>query len=212
MAKIVMTDLVRSSIFCHNLRVKNKFMETSKKEKIANFVVVLFIVLIGIILRLIPHAPNFTPIAAIALFGGVYFSKRIAIVLPVLAMAVSDIFIGFYDLKIMAAVYGSFLLSVILGFWLKNHKKWHTVAGAAILSSILFFLITNFAVWVFTPWYAKTFSGIIQCYIMALPFFRNTLLGDLFYASVFFGAYELIEVWIKKRFPAKKTSLVSVQI
>ena len=168
------------------------------------FLIALIFVLIGISLRLIPHAPNFAPIAAIALFGGVYFSKKIALTLPVLAVLISDVFIGFYDLKLMAAVYGSFILCAVLGFWLKNNKKWHTVAGAAILSSVLFFLITNFAVWAFSPWYAKTFSGIIQSYVMALPFFRNSLLGDLFYTTVFFGAYELVRVWVRKRFEIKR--------
>ncbi|MEK7080530.1 MAG: DUF6580 family putative transport protein [Patescibacteria group bacterium] len=183
-------------------------MEISKKEKILKFAVALFFILIGVSLRLIPHAPNFAPIAAIALFGGVYFSKKIALVLPVLAMLISDIFIGFYDFKMMVAVYGSFILCAAMGFWLKNHKKWHTVAGAAILSSVLFFIITNFAVWAFSPWYAKTFFGLIQSYIMALPFFRNSLLGDIFYTGVFFGAYELAEIWIRKRFKAKEKSFV----
>lgn len=182
-------------------------MEISKKGKIVKFVIALLFILAGIGLRLVPHAPNFTPIAAIALFGGVYFSKKTALILPVLAMLISDVFIGFYDLKIMAAVYGSFILCAILGFWLKKRKKWQTVAGAAILSSVLFFLITNFAVWAFSPWYAKTFSGIIQSYLMALPFFRNTLLGDLFYTAVFFGVYELVMVWVRKRFEIKKSSI-----
>lgn len=194
------------------MEISKKSLTADRQEKIAKFLIALSFIILGVILRLIPHAPNFTPIAAVALFGGVYFSRKIALVLPLAVMIISDIFIGFYEPKLMFFVYGSFLLSVILGFWLKKHKKWHAIAGMAILSSILFFGITNFAVWAFTPWYAKTLSGIIQCYIMALPFFRNTLLGDLFYASVFFGAYELAEVWIRKRFAAKKTSLVSVQI
>ena len=179
-------------------------MKIFKKGKNIEFLIALIFILIGISLRLIPHAPNFAPIAAIALFGGVYFSKKIALTLPVLAVLISDVFIGFYDLKLMAAVYGSFILCAVLGFWLKNNKKWHTVAGAAILSSVLFFLITNFAVWAFSPWYAKTFSGIIQSYVMALPFFRNSLLGDLFYTTVFFGAYELVRVWVRKRFEIKR--------
>jgi len=178
-------------------------------KKSLEFIVALFFVLIGVGFRLVPHAPNFAPIAAIALFGGVYFSKKIAVIIPVSAMLISDIFLGFYDLKLMAFVYGSFILCAVLGFWLKNHKKWHTVAGTAVLSSVLFFIITNFAVWAFSPWYAKTFSGIIQCYIMALTFFRNSLLGDIFYGFVFFGSYELAEVWIKNRFKATEQSIVS---
>jgi len=114
-------------------------------------------------------------------------------------MIISDFFIGYYQFSLMAVVYGSFLLCVLLGFWLKKNKKWYTIGGSAILGAVLFFLITNFAVWAFTPWYAKTFSGLIQCYLMALPFFRNTLLGNLFYVSIFFGVYEMVEVWIRKK-------------
>jgi len=168
------------------------------KKKNIEFIIALLFILIGVSLRLLPHTPNFTPIAAVALFGGVYFSKKIALILPLVAMLISDIFIGFYEPKLMFFVYGSFVLSVVLGFWLKKHKNWYMVGGSAILSSILFFLITNFAVWAFTPWYAKTLSGIYQCYLMALPFFRNTLIGDLFYATVFFGAYELAVFCLKK--------------
>ena len=193
-----------------NLNLKSRLFNMKKiSKKSLEFIVALFFVLIGVGFRLVPHAPNFAPIAAIALFGGVYFSKKIAVIIPVSAMLISDIFLGFYDLKLMAFVYGSFILCAVLGFWLKNHKKWHTVAGTAVLSSVLFFIITNFAVWAFSPWYAKTFSGIIQCYIMALPFFRNSLLGDIFYGFVFFGSYELAEVWIKNRFKATEQSIVS---
>ncbi|MDO8424768.1 MAG: hypothetical protein Q7S70_02395 [bacterium] len=151
----------------------------------------------GISLRFLPHAPNFSPLSAIALFGGTYFSKRKALVLPMTIMIVSDMLLGFYEIKLMAAVYGSLLLSVVLGFWLKNNKKWYWVAGSAALSATLFFLITNFAVWAFTPWYPKTFSGLLQSYLMALPFFKNNLLGNLFFASCFFGAYETIKVLLK---------------
>ena len=182
----------------------------TKKGKILELIVALLFVLIGVSLRLLPHPPNFTPILAIALFGGVYLSRKIAFVLPILAMAISDIFIGYYGVVLMILVYGTFLLSVVLGFWLKKHKKWYTVGGSAILSAVLFFLVTNFAVWAFTPWYAKTLSGIIQCYVMAIPFFRNTLLGNLFYVTVFFGAYEIAKVWIKKRFKITETKLASI--
>lgn len=184
-------------------------MEKSKKIKILVFSIALLLVLMGVSFRLLKYAPNFTPIAALALFGGVYFSKKIALILPLGAMLISDIFIGFYEPKLMFLVYASFILCVIIGFWLKNHKKWHFIAGGAILSSVVFFLATNFAVWAFTPWYAKTFSGIIQCYVMAMPFFRNTLLGDIFFTAVFFGAYELSVAWVRKRFEAKQAVPIS---
>jgi len=172
----------------------------TKKGKNLEFLIALFFTLIGVSLRFLPHPPNFAPIAAIALFGGVYFSKRTALILPMAVMIISDLFIGYYEPKLMATVYGSFLLCVILGFWLKKQKKWYTVLGSSLFGAIIFFVLTNFAVWAFTPWYAKTISGLIQCYLMALPFFKNTLLGDLFYVAVFFGTCEAVEVWIKKKF------------
>lgn len=172
----------------------------TKKGKILELSIALILILIGVSLRLLPHPPNFAPIAAIALFGGAYLSRKIAIFLPMAAMVISDIFIGYYEFSLMIFVYGSFLLCVLLGFWLKKHKKWYTVGGSAILGAVLFFIITNFAVWVFTSWYSKDLSGLIHCYLMALPFFKNTLLGNLFYVSCFFGVYEIIRVWIRKRF------------
>ena len=172
----------------------------NKKEKILELIIISLLVFMGASLRLLPHSPNFTPILAIALFGGFYFSKRTAFILPLLAMVIPDIVIGYYEAILMAFVYGSFLLCVVLGIWLKKHKNWYTVLGSSILGATLFFLITNFAVWAFTPWYAKTFSGIIQCYFMALPFFKNALLGDLLYVSLFFGSYEIISLLAKEKF------------
>lgn len=154
----------------------------------------------GAALRLLPHPPNFAPIAAIALFGGVYLSKKFALAIPILAMLVSDVFLGFYEPLLMVSVYGSFVLCGLVGSWLRRRKKWYTLLGGSLACSVLFFVITNFAVWAFTPWYEKTLAGFVQCYIMALPFFRNTLLGDVFYVTVFFGTYELVRVWIKSRF------------
>jgi len=167
--------------------------------KILEISIVFIIILIGAGLRLVPHPPNFAPVTAVALFSGVYFTRRKALLLPILAMVISDIFIGYYELGLMIAVYGSFLLFVILGFWLKNHKKWYTVLGSSFLAAVIFFLLTNFAVWIFTPWYAKTIPGILQCYLMALPFFRNTLLGNLFYVPLFFGTFELVKILIRKK-------------
>ena len=176
----------------------------NKKAKILEIIIALLFVLIVVGLRLLPHPPNFAPITAIALFGGVYLSRKIAFTLPIVAMVISDIFIGYYEIKLMICVYTAFLLCVMLGFWLKKHKKWQTILGSSVLSALIFFILTNFAVWIFTPWYAKTLSGIIQCYVMALPFFKNTLLSSLFYTTIFFGVYEIVEVWIRKRSAEKK--------
>lgn len=182
---------------------------TSKKEKNLELLIALSLILIGVVMRFFPHQPNFVPISAIALFGGVYLSKRLAMIIPLAAMFISDVFIGYYEATLMAVVYGSFLLCVLLGFWLKKHKKWYTVLAMAATGSLLFFLITNFAVWIFTPWYEKSFAGLIQCYFMALPFFRNALLGDMFYAGVFFGIYELVVIWIKSKFKTTEVKIIN---
>ena len=149
---------------------------------------VLFIVLAASF-RLLPHPANFAPITAMALFGGVYLNKKIALLIPLLAMFLSDIFLGFHDT--MPFVYVSFLLVGLIGLWLKNHQKWNYIFAGTLLSSILFFLITNFGVWSTGTMYPKTFSGLFESYLMGIPFFRPTLLGDLFYTGLFFGSYEL---------------------
>lgn len=162
------------------------------------FIAVILIAL-GIACRLLPHPFNFAPIAAIALFAGVYLGAIYALTLPVIAMVIGDIFIGFYSWQLMLAVYGSYALIGLLGLAVKKYKSVETVLGGSILASVLFFLITNFAVWQFSTWYAPTWQGLINSYIMALPFFRNTLMGDLFYTGVLFGAYEFVLIWVRRK-------------
>lgn len=156
-----------------------------------------FMIIGGVAMRLLPHLPNFTPIAAIALFGGVYLNKKYALALPLIAMVISDSFIGFHNM--MLYVYGSFLLTGVIGLWLRKHKNAGTVLGATVLSSVLFFLITNFGVWATTGMYSRDFLGLLDCYVMGLPFFRNTLLGNVVYTGVFFGSFELVMMFVKRR-------------
>ncbi|MGA7160710.1 MAG: DUF6580 family putative transport protein [Bacteroidota bacterium] len=155
------------------------------------------LVVIAAFSRLLPHPANFTAIAAIALFGGVYLEKRYAFVVPILAMLVSDYFIGFYSG--MYWVYGSFVLIGLIGLWLRNHKKPLYVLGGTFASSILFFVVTNFGVWM-PPgtMYAPTWGGLIECYVAAIPFFRNTVSGDIFFVAVMFTAYEGVLFALKK--------------
>jgi hypothetical protein len=168
-----------------------------KKDSALNFLTVLVLILVGAGLRLVPHPPNFTPIAAIALLGGVYLSKRAAFAIPMIAMMVSDIFIGYYSFSLMVFVYGSFFLCVFLGSWLKKQSKWTIISCGSVLCSVLFFVVTNFGVWAVTPWYEKTIPGLMQCYFMALPFFKNSLLGDLFYTTAFFGAFGMAKSLVR---------------
>jgi len=152
-----------------------------------------FFILTGVILRLLPHLPNFAPIAAMALFGGTYLNRRYALLVPLIALLIGDIFIGFYSPWIMLSVYGSFALIGLIGIWLKNHKNIPNVIGSTLLGSIIFFLITNFACWAIPhSFYPHTWQGLLQSFIMGLPFFRNTLMGDIFYVGAMFGLYELV--------------------
>jgi hypothetical protein len=156
-----------------------------------------FILLAGMILaaaatRLIPHPANFTPIAALALFGGANFaSKRAALLVPLAAMALSDLVLGFS--AITPVVYGSFALIVGLGLWLRRRKTVSRVAFAATGSALLFFLLTNFGVWSLDGLYPKTLAGLGDCYIAAIPFFRNTLMSGLLYSALLFGGLALAE-------------------
>ena len=151
-----------------------------------------FFIMLGVFARLLPHPANVAPIGAMALFGGVYLSKRLAITLPLVALFVSDIFLGFH--ATMGYVYGSFVLVSLLGMWVRSKKSPVTLVGASLAGSLLFFLITNFGVWAETNMYPKTWAGLVESYMMALPFFRNSLFGDLFYGMVFFGGYELVKI------------------
>lgn len=159
-----------------------------------------FLTLAGMILlaaasRLLPHPPNFSPIAAMALFGGAHFAdKRAAFLTPLAAMFLSDMFIGFHSL--MPVIYGSFALIVCIGFLLRKKLHWQATAGAALSSSILFFILTNFGVWALGSFYPKTISGLMACYTAAIPFFQNTLLGDAVYTTILFGSFALAEKWV----------------
>jgi hypothetical protein len=155
-------------------------------------------VLMGATTRILPHAPNFAPIGAMALFGGVYMSKKQALILPILAMILSDFVIGFDSAPMRLSVYGSFLLVVLLGILLKNRLNTKNTIIFSLMASILFFVITNFSVWAFGSLYPKTVGGLAQSYILAIPFFRNTIFGDLFYNGVFFGGYEFVKKFVRR--------------
>lgn len=171
-----------------------------------------FFVAVGMILsaaamRLVPHPPNFTPIAAMALFGGAHFStKRMALSVALGAMLLSDVVLGLHDL--MPFVYGSFALTVLLGAALRNRGRWKFVVSASLAASTLFFLITNFGVWAIGGLYPRSASGLVACYMAAIPFFGWTLAGDLFYTGAWFGAY----FWLEKRVLGKKPNLFSAGI
>ena len=147
--------------------------------------IVLAIIIFGILARLIPHPPNFSPVTAIALFSGLNFkNKKFAFLIPILILFISDLFIGISVINIF--VYSGFLLVVQLGSKIKSIRFLNI-----ILASLIFFIISNFGVWIIG--YPKTIDGLILCYTMAIPFFGYSLAGDLFFGYLFKFSFDKIE-------------------
>ncbi|MEI7895774.1 MAG: DUF6580 family putative transport protein [bacterium] len=170
------------------------------------FIVVFSVILVAALLRLLPHWPNFTPIAAMALFAGTYFDrKQFAFAIPIAAMFISDLVIGLH--ANMPAVYMSFAITVLIGIAIRKKVNVGSVVLASFSSAVIFFLITNFSSWIASPFYPQTSAGLAECYIAGLMFFRDTtnglsffmndLLGTTFFSAVFYGAFYLVQM----RFP-----------
>lgn len=157
------------------------------------------IIVFSILARFLPHPANFTPIGALALFVGARVAQqnKWGLLLPLGAMLISDFFIGLYDWRIMAVVYASFFLYGIFG--MAAGKSPSRVIRASLMGSAVFYLTTNAAVWAFSPMYEKTLSDLLLSYTLAVPFFKTMLLGDLFYAGMFFVAYEFARALLEKK-------------
>jgi hypothetical protein len=156
------------------------------------------LILLGVAGRLIPHPDNFTPIMAVALFAGATLSPRIAYVVPLVALAVSDLLLGFPLDSMALVVYGCLFASVAIGQWLAKRRTWTRTLFAAVAGSLVFYVVTNFAGWLQPhSLYAHTVDGLLQGYVMAIPFFRNSLAGDLFWTALLFGLYEVGHSWLK---------------
>lgn len=148
----------------------------------------------GIAGRLLPHIPNATPITSITLAGNKYIGRTWAIVIPLVAMLVSDAVIGFYDWRILLSVYISFALIGAIGSLIKKYTDVFSTMLVVIGSSLLFFLVTNFTVWMFSAWYEKSLSGLLYCYFLGLPFLRNMLMGDVFFSTLLLKGPEVVAV------------------
>jgi hypothetical protein len=143
--------------------------------------------------RLLDHTPNFTPMAAIALFAGFWFHRWFTAALVALSILIaSNLILGFYEPGTQLTVYAALLLPIALRGILRKRLTIPRLAGCALGSSVIFFITTNFAVWLFNGWYARTFDGLVSCYAAALPFFRYTAAGDLIYTAAIFGAYAAV--------------------
>ena len=168
----------------------------------AQFIFITSAIVLAALSRVLPHFNNFTPIAAMALFGGVYFSdKRLAFIVPLVAMILSDVILeittgwGFHNTIVY--VYVAFILTSAVGLYVRKNTTVQTVLGASVISSFLFFMITNFGVWAASGGVAGA-SGLATTYVLGVPFFAPTLLGDVFYNTILFGAFYLAQ----RRIPA----------
>ncbi len=153
--------------------------------------------------RLLPHPPNFAPVAAIGLFAGAHSSRRAGWLVPLAALLVSDAILGFYHPVGMLWNYLAFATCLLLGSgWLARRRSAALVTGAVLTSSLAFFTLSNFGMWA-SGYYPRTWAGLVECYIAALPFFRNTLLSDALYTTALFGGYALLTRWITRRSAAE---------
>jgi len=160
------------------------------------------LIVIAALTRLLPHPPNVSPVEAIALFGGAYFaSRRWSLLVPLLALLVSDIALGLWHGADYAgylggisfwSVYACVALSAVLGFGLRGRVSGARVLGYSLAGSVLFFVVTNFAAWLGSPAYPQDAAGLAAAYVAGIPFFRWTLIGTLAYAALLFGGFALL--------------------
>jgi hypothetical protein len=163
--------------------------------KYGQYALVIVLIVMALAGRVLPHPDNFSPVLAVALFGGATLAGGAAFFVPLAAMFSSDLALG-HELGWMTlVVYGCFAGGAGLGRWLGRSRTWARTGTAAVGGSLLFYAVTNFAVWALpgahAPLYARTLDGLVECYWMALPFLRNSLAGDLFWTAVLFGAFDL---------------------
>jgi len=172
------------------------------------FLPIIGLIIFGAFSRLIPHLDNLAPITAIALFSGAIFTNRtLAFSLPIAAMLLSDIALSYlkgypFFHSTLPFVYGTYIIVVCIGFYIRNKLTATPILISTLSSSFLFFLTTNFGVWLLESgvYYSKDTAGLINCYTMAIPFFQNGLIGDLIYSTIFFSAFWL---YTKKTSPSK---------
>lgn len=154
-----------------------------------------WLLVIGVVSRLVVHAWDFTPVIALALFGGVYLKKKQALIFPLALLAITDVILGFHET--MFFTWGTILLIVAIGFRVRKNKSLTTVVAGGLASAVLFYITTNFGVWLVTDIYPMTLAGLTECYVAAIPFFRNSLAGTFIYGFILFGGYEAVAAWAK---------------
>ena len=170
-------------------------MITFRAESNSDRILALLLVLCGIFFRIVPHPDNFTPTMSIALFAGMMLPPSLAFTVPLLVMMASDLVIGLHPLYWL--VWASFLLVAMIGLWVrKNPVMGRTLIGI-LGGSVLFFILSNLGVFLFENMYPRNWAGFVECFTMALPFFRNSLAGDLFYTVCLFSLF-MASQWMRQ--------------
>jgi hypothetical protein len=151
------------------------------------------LLLIGISARFLPHAPNFSPVLAIALFGGVYLRRSQVLWVPLALMILTDIILGPH--VTMPFTWASVIIAGLIGLWVKKAPGVLRIFGGSVACAVIFFLVTNFGCWLTA--YPLTMAGLVECFTLAVPFFRMSIVSTLMYAFVLFGVYELVSRRVK---------------
>jgi hypothetical protein len=171
-------------------------------------------ILVAALTRVAPHPWNFSPVEAIALFGGAYFASRwLAVLVPLAGLLVSDLLLSqihggayatYFGSTSFWLVYACIALSSVLGFGLRGKVNGLRVLGYSLAGSVLFFLVTNFGAWIGSSMYPQNAAGLMAAYIAGIPFFQGTLLGTLFFSALLFGGFSLL----RQRMPALRAQTV----
>ncbi|RDV04408.1 DUF6580 family putative transport protein [Undibacter mobilis] len=166
----------------------------NRSALLADLALIAFLVAFDVLARLLPHAWGFMPIAASALFAGRMLRNPVlAPIVPLAAMAVSGLALSGDDWRISLITYAALTLPAFAGMATRNWRGIVGTAGTMVACSVAFFVLSNFAVWAFSGMYSHTLAGLTQCYVLALPFFQNSLAGDLFWTAVLFGGAYMIQ-------------------
>ena len=171
-------------------------MNTNKNDVSPNFALAGLLILMAAACRLLPHPMNFTPVLAVSMLGGAILPRRFALAIPLLALFLSDLALGYGFGVMNIVIYSCFTAGVGLGWMLREKRTLTRTLSATLAGSVLFFVTTNFVVWLGPMMaapldYPHTLAGLAKCYAMALPFFRNSLAGDVCWTLGLFALYDM---------------------
>lgn len=165
----------------------------NRPNLLIDVVVISVLVTLAVASRLLPHAPGFAAVTGASMFAGFYLRRgSIAYLIPLIVLSLSDVVLGFYAPLLMVTVYLVAAVPVLFGRWMRGNATPLRLMTSAICCSVLSLIVVDFMVWLTSAWYAKTATGLMECYLAALPFFKYRMAGDVCYVAVIFGIYALV--------------------